>query len=203
MLSQTFRAIIHSRMKVGMEKYRRQYPLADVVLFEPDREDADMFFANIFSYSQRKHLCAAAYRKTRQNLISRAEILAPQLDRHGITLAADRLHDPKRTVIDAVTDPGRCTPTPRVHAGCGRRRAIFATRSTSSSAGSPARTEAPPFASAAAAFYTRRVAPLPRFPPWRKRNGPAARASAFSKRASTSSIASASRTSRRPTSPAR
>jgi NTE family protein len=56
-LSQTFRAIIHSRMRVGMEKYRRQYPDADVVLFEPDREDADMFFANIFSYSQRKRLC--------------------------------------------------------------------------------------------------------------------------------------------------
>jgi hypothetical protein len=104
-LSQTFRAIIHSRMKVGMEKYRRQYPHADVVLFEPDREDADMFFANIFSYSQRKHLCAAAYRKTRQSLIGRAQILAPQLGRHGITLAADRLFDPKRVVIDAVTDP--------------------------------------------------------------------------------------------------
>ena len=104
-LSQTFRAIIHSRMKVGMEKYRRQYPHADVVLFEPDREDADMFFANIFSYSQRKHVCAAAYRKTRQNLIGRAEVLAPQLARHGITLATDRLLDPKRVVIDAVTDP--------------------------------------------------------------------------------------------------
>ena len=67
-LSQTFRAIIHSRMKVGMDKYRQQYPEADVVLFEPDREDADMFFASIFSYAQRKKLCAAAYRKTRQNL---------------------------------------------------------------------------------------------------------------------------------------
>src|SRR5205807_2447080 len=43
-LSQTFRAIIHSRMKVGMEKYARQYPNADVLLFEPDRENADMFF---------------------------------------------------------------------------------------------------------------------------------------------------------------
>ena len=66
MLSQTFRAIIHSRMKVGMDKYRRQYPDADVVLFEPDREDADMFFASIFSYAQRKRLCAAAYQKTRR-----------------------------------------------------------------------------------------------------------------------------------------
>ena len=105
MLSQTFRAIIHSRMKVGMEKYRRQYPHADVVLFEPDREDADMFFANIFSYSQRKHLCAAAYRKTRQNLVARADVLGPQLARHGIALRPDRLSDPRRTVVDALTDP--------------------------------------------------------------------------------------------------
>jgi len=104
-LSQTFRAIIHSRMKVGMEKYRRQYPHADVVLFEPDREDADMFFANIFSYAQRKHLCAAAYRKTRQNLVARADVLGPQLARHGIALRPDRLSDPRRTVVDALTDP--------------------------------------------------------------------------------------------------
>ena len=55
-----------------MDKYRQQYPGADVVLFEPDREDADMFFASIFSYAQRKRLCAAAYHKTRHALSERA-----------------------------------------------------------------------------------------------------------------------------------
>ena len=104
-LSQTFRAIIHSRMKVGMEKYRRQYPHADVVLFEPDREDADMFFASIFSYSQRRRLCAAAYEKTRKNLIARADVLAPQLARHGIALRLTRLADRHRGIDDALTDP--------------------------------------------------------------------------------------------------
>jgi predicted acylesterase/phospholipase RssA len=104
-LSQTFRAIIHSRMKVGMEKYRTQYPDADVVLFEPDREDPDMFFANIFSYAQRKRLCAAAYRKTRQNLIARAAMLEPTLGRHGIALRHERLADHTRVITDAVTDP--------------------------------------------------------------------------------------------------
>ena len=44
-LSQTFRAIIHSRMKAGMDKYATQYPHADILLFEPAREDVDMFFA--------------------------------------------------------------------------------------------------------------------------------------------------------------
>ncbi len=104
-LSQTFRAIIHSRMKVGMEKYRKQYPHADVVLFEPDREDADMFFASIFSYSQRKRLCAAAFEKTRQNLTARMPALEPLLARHGIGIRRDRLADASRKVTDALSDP--------------------------------------------------------------------------------------------------
>jgi predicted acylesterase/phospholipase RssA len=104
-LSQTFRAIIHSRMRVGMEKYRQQYPHANVVLFEPDREDAQMFFANIFSYRQRKRLCAQAYNKTRRNLQMRAAELAPVFARHGISFRLDRLHDTRRHITDAVSDP--------------------------------------------------------------------------------------------------
>ncbi len=103
-LGQTFRAIIHSRMKTGMEKYRQQYPDADILLFEPDREDADMFFANIFSYWQRKKLCALAFAKTRQSLVARAGDLAPLLRQHGITLRTDRLHDDARQVHAAVND---------------------------------------------------------------------------------------------------
>jgi NTE family protein len=104
-LSQTFRAIIYSRMKVGMDKYRTQYPHADILLFEPDREDADWFFTNIFSYSQRKRLCAASFQKLRENLLARAGELAPRLALHGVRLRRDRLEDPQRTVHDAARDP--------------------------------------------------------------------------------------------------
>ncbi len=104
-LGQTFRAIIHSRMKVGMEKYRNQYPDADVMLFEPDREDADMFFANIFSYRQRKRLCATAFAKTRQNIAARARELAPVLRKHGIAIRHDRLAEADRSIRMAMTDP--------------------------------------------------------------------------------------------------
>ncbi len=103
-LGQTFRAIIHSRMKVGMDKYRTQYPNADVLLFEPDREDADMFFANIFSYSQRKRLCSMAFAKTRQNIVARAKTLAPVLRKYGITIRQERLDDAGRDVRMALTD---------------------------------------------------------------------------------------------------
>jgi predicted acylesterase/phospholipase RssA len=104
-LAQTFRAIIHSRMKVGMEKYRRQYPHADIVLFEPDRGDADMFFANIFSYKHRAHLCETAYRNTRSRLLAQRDTLEPMLGRHGIRIDVDRLRERERSICAALDDP--------------------------------------------------------------------------------------------------
>ena len=64
-----------------------------------------MFFANIFSYSQRRTLCADAFAKTRQNLLARADRLATQLARHDIRLRTERLTQRGRVVTDAVTDP--------------------------------------------------------------------------------------------------
>jgi len=104
-LAQTFRAIIHSRMRVGMEKYRQQYPHADVLLFEPDREDADMFFANIFSYTHRAHLCETAYRNTRERLLAQAASIAPLLARHGIALNTSRLREEHDSQRAALSDP--------------------------------------------------------------------------------------------------
>ncbi len=104
-LAQTFRAIIHSRMKVGMEKYNSQYPHADVLLFEPDREDADMFFANIFSYAHRQRLCEAAYHKTRQSLLARRATLEPRLAKHGVRLNIAHLADADRAMLAAIDDP--------------------------------------------------------------------------------------------------
>jgi predicted acylesterase/phospholipase RssA len=98
-LSQTFRAIIHSRMRVGMDRYRHQHPDADVVLFEPTRDDADMFFANVFSYGSRKRLCEHAYQRTRQDIYRRRHELEPLLARHGIHLNLAVLRDHRRSLL--------------------------------------------------------------------------------------------------------
>lgn len=98
-LSQTFRAIIHSRMRVGMDRYRHLHPGVDVVLFEPTRDDADMFFANVFSYGSRKRLCEHAYQRTRQDLYRRRHELAPVLARHGIRLDVAALRDHERSLL--------------------------------------------------------------------------------------------------------
>lgn len=98
-LAQTFRAIIHSRMQVGMSKYNSEYQDADVVLFEPNRDDADMFFTNMFSYSSRRRLSEHAYQKTREELLRRYDNLQPLLERHGVSIRLDILRDPNRRLL--------------------------------------------------------------------------------------------------------
>jgi predicted acylesterase/phospholipase RssA len=97
-LAQTFRAIIHSRMKTSLAKYDIEYKDADVILFEPGRDDADMFFTNVFSYADRKRLSEQAYRKTREELLRRRDELGPKLARHGVTINLGVLTDPHRSL---------------------------------------------------------------------------------------------------------
>ncbi len=85
-LSQTFRALIHSRMRVGMGRYAKEFPDADVVLFEPAQDDEVIFFANMFSYADRRTLAEHAYRHTLSELRRRARELGPILARHGLEL---------------------------------------------------------------------------------------------------------------------
>lgn len=85
-LAQTMRATIRSRMTVGLEKYRVTHPDADLVLFEPRRDDAEIFFANIFSVASRRRLCEHAYRTTRADLLARRDQLEPVLNRHGLSI---------------------------------------------------------------------------------------------------------------------
>jgi NTE family protein len=56
------------------------------VLFEPAQDDAVIFFANIFSYSDRRRLADHAYRHTLAELSRRVDELEPILRRHGIEL---------------------------------------------------------------------------------------------------------------------
>ena len=96
-LAQTFRAIVHSRMDVGMERYKTSFRDTDVVLFEPNKHDADMFFTNIFSYSSRRRLCEHAYQKTREELCEAAPRARPDA-------RAARHRDPHRRARDDPTD---------------------------------------------------------------------------------------------------
>lgn len=104
-LSQTFRAIIHSRMRTGMDRYRHEYQGSDVVLFEPRRDDAEMFFTNVFSYRSRSRLCEHAYQRTRTDLYRRRQELAPIFARHGFRLNVAVLRDHSRSLLSSKRHP--------------------------------------------------------------------------------------------------
>jgi predicted acylesterase/phospholipase RssA len=85
-LSQTFRSLIHSRLEIGLHGYDSSHPHTDVLLFEPDHRDPELFLANTFDTSQRRHFAEHAYQHTRAQLRSQRGGLQRQLARHGLQL---------------------------------------------------------------------------------------------------------------------
>ena len=112
-LGQTFRALIYSRMKVGMASYNERFPAADTLLLEPDRHDERLFFANVFRYAERLSLADHAYRRTRRDLLAQADILAPLLERRGLRLNVGVLRDRNRSLPAAKLTVQRVRQTAR------------------------------------------------------------------------------------------
>jgi NTE family protein len=101
-LSQTFRALIQSRMTVAFRKYRETHPETDLLLVEPNRGDEEIFFTNIFSFASRIALCDHAYRLTRMDLLKRADELDETLARHGMSLDRKILGQRSRSLQESL-----------------------------------------------------------------------------------------------------
>jgi predicted acylesterase/phospholipase RssA len=108
-LSQTFRTLLQSRAQVGFAKYARQYPATDHLVFEPDEDDGEMFFTNVFSYSSRKRVCDVAFRNTLDDLGRKRRLLAPLLARHGLRLRTGVLDDRAASVMQGIGPAPRRT----------------------------------------------------------------------------------------------
>lgn len=98
-LSQTLRAIIHSRVEIDMASYTITYPDSDIFLFEPSQEDAEMFFTNLFSTNSRRRMCENAYQHTRVTLWRDREEIGKKLARHGLRLKLSVLRDTSLTLV--------------------------------------------------------------------------------------------------------
>ena len=110
-LSQTFRTLLQSRMQVGLARYAQQYPDVDQLVFEPNAEDAQLFFANAFSFAARRRICEIAYRHTLADLRTHADVLRPLLAAHGVALNEDVVNDAKRSILDGLPPPARDNDT--------------------------------------------------------------------------------------------
>jgi predicted acylesterase/phospholipase RssA len=116
-LSQMFRTLLQSRMQASMPKYERKYPGSDLILLEPESDDADMFFTNVFSFAHRKRLAEHAYQATLSDLRRHRRALSHLLGRHGLVLRDDVLDDPTRTVLSGLEGkpPRRSQATSKLH----------------------------------------------------------------------------------------
>ena len=101
-MSQTFRTLIHSRMGTGMASYQGRYAGADLLLFEPRKDDYRMFFTNVFSFASRQEVIEHAYRSTLEQLRDRAAEVGPILERHGLSLRTSVLARPSFDVWESV-----------------------------------------------------------------------------------------------------
>jgi len=106
-LSQTFRTLLQSRMQVGLAKYAQQYAHSDQLIFEPNHDDAEVFFTNAFSYSSRQRVCEHAYRVTLRDLAQQRELLRPMLARLGLGLRDELLDAPAPSLMEGVRNAYR------------------------------------------------------------------------------------------------
>lgn len=104
-LSQTFRTLIHSRLELGLKGYESSHPGVDIVLFEPDQRDPEMFLANTFGYARRRSMAEHAYQQTRADLRSRRSALRMAFARHGLALDDAVLDDPDRRLVSRRLPP--------------------------------------------------------------------------------------------------
>ncbi len=110
-LSQTFRTLLQSRMQVGLAKYAQKYPDTDQIVFEPNEDDGELFYMNVFSYSSRQHVCEHAFRTTLDDLRARRAELQPVLAKHGLALRDQVLDDPAVSIMDGLGLSARSTDT--------------------------------------------------------------------------------------------
>ena len=125
-LSQAFRAIIHSRMALGISTYRALYRDSDVLLFEPPAGDSEVFFTSVFSYRGRRAVCEHAYQNTRDDLARRAAELAPILARHGLRLREEVLRQPREMRLGRLPRPGLRTTAGELRDTLGHLRSWMA-----------------------------------------------------------------------------
>jgi len=78
--------LTHSRLRLGLEQYKTQYPDRELLLIEPSGGDETMFFSNLWSFKNRREICAHAYESTMRDLADQQEQLRPLLSRHGVSM---------------------------------------------------------------------------------------------------------------------
>ena len=89
-LNQAFRTMLHSRLRIGIEKLRMNDKFqGDCILIEPAETDARFFAMNPLAFWKRPEAAAHGYQSTKTSLVKNFETLRPILKAHGIRCDLD------------------------------------------------------------------------------------------------------------------
>lgn len=84
---QMLRVLLHSRIELGVERYKRLHPDVDIVIIEPRMDDYRMFFYNIMDYEARIPIARHGNDTVMAHLAEHFDEYAPIFARHGVALA--------------------------------------------------------------------------------------------------------------------
>jgi len=83
---QSLRNEIRTKVRMAINLFGYRFPDTDILLIEPDEDDATMFLFNPMEFESRKQIVQYAYDLTRRKLRQNAELWKRSLDRHQITV---------------------------------------------------------------------------------------------------------------------
>jgi NTE family protein len=96
--NQAFRILSHDRLHRAVEDWEHKYPGVDIILIEPEADDAVMFGTSILDYSARVQIAKHGFESVTLRLAREYDRYKASAKRHGIEISARRV----RHVLDQV-----------------------------------------------------------------------------------------------------
>jgi predicted acylesterase/phospholipase RssA len=96
--NQTFRMVSHDRLHKAVEIWEERYPGVDIILIEPELDDALMFGTSILDYKARLEIAKHGFESVTLKLARDYDRYKAIAERHGIEISARRV----RHVMDQV-----------------------------------------------------------------------------------------------------
>ena len=96
--NQAFRMISHDRLHRAVEIWEERYPGVDIILIEPELDDALMFGTSILDYKARLEIAKHGFESVTLKLARDYDRYKSIAERHGIEISARRV----RHVMDQV-----------------------------------------------------------------------------------------------------
>ncbi len=86
--NQSMRLRMEARLRLGLERFRKQHPDTEVMLLEPDQSDATLFMHSPMNFAARRAILEDGYTSTTRLLRDESSTLSQTLRHHGFRPSA-------------------------------------------------------------------------------------------------------------------